>query len=308
MIATPEIPDALAEKRAARRAQLFRETPAERARRVVLGTLRALKPSALGAVPRLARYWLADLLGRNRDLPDPLAAPKTFGGFCGIARDLSVPTLLRAYRAGLHPAGHAGPAKWWSPPAHCVLSFGDFHISRRLRARLRQGRHRVTFDRDFDGVIRGCAEPRQGRWPVTWITPECMRAYAALHDAGYAHSFETWNEKDELVGGGYGVAVGRVFVIESQFARETHASKIAFCMLNWHLARWGFALSSNKAPAQNVLEMGFRTIAREDYLLRLAAAAHEPDRTGRWEVETDLATIAAWQPDDAASGAKADAA
>ena len=299
MIATPEI--------AARRAQLFRETAPERARRVALGTLRALKPSALPAVPRLVRYWLADRMQRNRDLPDALAAPKSIAGFCGIARDLSVPTLLRAYRAGLNPAGHGGPAKWWSPPEHCILDFPAFHISRRLRARLRQGRYRVTFDRDFEGVIKACAEPRQGHWPITWITPEIMWAYAALYDAGYVHSYETWNEEGELVGGGYGVATGRVFSIESQFARETHASKIAFCMLNWHLARWGFAFNSNKAPAQNVLEMGFRTIPREEYLIRLAAAGREPDRKGRWEVETDLAAIAAWHPGGSAQETKDEA-
>jgi leucyl/phenylalanyl-tRNA---protein transferase len=292
MVATGEIPDSVAKLRA----ELFCETPREALLRIVLGTLRAAKPSALPAVPRLVRYWLASLVGRGGGLPDPASAPTDGHGFCGIARDLSVPTLLRAYRIGLHPASHAGPAKWWSPPEHCILDFNNFHISRRLRARLRQGRYRITFDRDFEGTIKACAEPRRKRWPVTWITPKCMWAYAALHDAGYAHSFETWNEAGELVGGGYGVAVGRVFVIESQFARETHASKIAFCMLNWHLAHWGFAMNNNKGPAPNVLEMGFHTVPRSEYLLRLAAAADEPDRIGRWQEETDLATVAAWQP------------
>jgi leucyl/phenylalanyl-tRNA--protein transferase len=301
MIASPEI--------AQKRARLFRETPRERAIRVALGTFRALKPSALPAVPRLLRYWIADRFGHNRDLPDALTAPRDADGFCGIARDLSVPTLLRAYRTGLNPAGHGGPAKWWSPPEHCILDFGDFHISRRLRARLRQGRHRVTFDRDFEGVIKACSQPRPGHWPITWISPEIMWAFAALHDAGTVHSYETWNEKGELVGGGYGVAVGGVFSIESQFARETHASKIAFCMLNWHLARWGFAFNHNKAPSTNVTEMGFHTIPRDEYLLRLAVAAREPDRTGRWEVETDLATVAAWEPSrEPRPNAKADAA
>jgi leucyl/phenylalanyl-tRNA---protein transferase len=294
MIETREIPDHVAKLRA----ELFRETPREALLRKVFGTLQASKPSALPAVPRLFRYWLTDLMGRGGDLPDPASAPIDDGGSCGIARDLSVPTLLRAYRIGLHPASHVGPVKWLSPPVHCILDFNDFHISRRLRARLRQGRHKITFDRNFEGVIKACAAPRRKRWPLTWITPECMRVYAALHDAGYAHSYETWNEAGELVGGGYGVAVGRVFVIESQFALETHASKIGFCMLNWHLAHWGFAMNNNKGPAPNVLEMGFHSIPRSEYLLRLAEAGHEPDRVGRWDVEADLATIATWQPSD----------
>ncbi len=282
--------------KAARRHLLFRETPIERLQRASLGTARALAPARLGAVPLVAGFWAAGFLKDGNDLPDPAKAPMDFDGVCGIARDLSVPTLLKAHRAGLHPAAHAGPIKWWSPPRRCVLQFENFHMSRRLRARLRQDRHRVTFDRDFDAVVKACAEPRAGKWPVTWITPKIMRAYAALHDAGHAHSFEVWDRDGALVGGGYGVAIGRVFVIESQFARESHASKIGFSMLNWHLAHWGFALNDNKGPSQNVLDMGFHVITRDDYLTRLACHARETGKSGRWEVETDLAAVAAWEP------------
>jgi len=284
-----------------RASALFREAPAERLRRVTLGTLRALAPARIGAVAPVARWWMASFFQAADRLPDPATAPMDFDGVCGIARDLSVPTLMKAHRAGLHPAAHAGPIKWWSPPRRCVLQFESFHMSRRLRARLRQNRHRVTFDRDFRGVIKACAEPRAGKWPVTWITPTIMRAYAALHDAGHAHSFEVWDQDGALVGGGYGVAVGRVFVIESQFARESHASKIGFSMLNWHLAHWGFALNDNKGPSQNVLDMGFHVIARDDYLARLARHAGEIGKSGPWEVETCLNTVAAWEPGSAAA-------
>ncbi|MBZ0146117.1 MAG: leucyl/phenylalanyl-tRNA--protein transferase [Pseudorhodoplanes sp.] len=282
--------------KAARRHLLFRETPIERLQRASLGTARALAPARLGAVPLVAGFWAAGFLKDGNDLPDPAKAPMDFDGVCGIARDLSAPTLLKAHRAGLHPAAHAGPIKWWSPPRRCVLQFENFHMSRRLRARLRQDRHRVTFDRDFDAVVKACAEPRAGKWPVTWITPKIMRAYAALHDAGHAHSFEVRDRDGALVGGGYGVAIGRVFVIESQFARESHASKIGFSMLNWHLAHWGFALNDNKGPSQNVLDMGFHVITRDDYLTRLACHARGTGKNGRWEVETDLAAVAAWEP------------
>ena len=103
-----------------------------------------------------------------------------------------------------------------------MLSFLPSSTSaRRLRRLMRQGRYRVTFDRDFEGVIKACAGRRPGKWQVTWITPRIMHAYAELHDAGYAHSFEVWNSDGELVGGGYGVALGGAFITELQFARES---------------------------------------------------------------------------------------
>lgn len=282
---------------AARRQALFQETLADRARRVVLGTAWALKPPRHRSLPRLLRLWLADMVTSGTVLPAPDAAGDDPEGLCGIARDLAPATLIAAYRRGLYPLGHAGPQKWRSPPQRCILHFRDFHMSRRLRSRLRQQRHNVTFDRDFAGVIAACAAPRGGKLPLTWITPQMMRAYAALHDAGYAHSFEVTDAAGELVGGGYGVAVGGCFVIESQFARESGASKIGFSVLNWHLARWGFTLSDNKVPSQNVLEMGFHTVPRAQFLAQFAESQRLGDRPGRWQTETDLATVAAWEPD-----------
>ena len=92
------------------------------------------------------------------------------------------------------------------------------------------------------------------------------------------------------------MAVGGAFTIESQFTRESHTSKIGFAMLNWHLAKWGFLLNDNKGPTQNTLEMGFQVIPRAAYQTRLAEAMRLPDRRGKWEVETDLATVAQWNP------------
>jgi leucyl/phenylalanyl-tRNA--protein transferase len=291
------VPDATGAQAPADRDALFRETVPDRLRRLALGTAWALKPPRAAGVPALARMWLTDLIARPQDLPDPEAALERPDGLCGIVRDLSVPTLVAGYRRGLYPFAHVGPMKWLSPGERCVLAFDEFHMQKRLRSRLRQNRHVVTFDSGFEHVMKACAEPRDGKWPLTWITPRVMQAYAALHDAGYAHSYEVRNLAGELVGGGYGVAVGGAFVIESQFARETGASKIGCAMLHWHLARWGFTLSDNKGPTQNVLEMGFRTVPRAQFLARLAASQQLPDRRGRWEVETDLATVAAWQPD-----------
>jgi leucyl/phenylalanyl-tRNA--protein transferase len=286
----------------ARRNAQFRETPFETFERWLLGTAWALKPKRIAAVPGIVRTCLADLIAPVRALPDPRKALEQPDGLCGIVHDLSVPTLIEAHRRGLYPFAHIPPLKWWSPATRFVLHFKDFHMPKRLRSRLRQNRYRVTFDRDFAGVIKACAGRRDGKWHLTWITPKIMRAYGDLHEAGYAHSFEVWNADGALVGGGYGVAVGGAFTIESQFSRESHTSKIGFAVLNWHLAKWGFTLNDNKAPTHNTAQMGFETVPREVFHTRLAHALRLPDRRGAWEVETDPATVAQWQP---AAGAAA---
>src|SRR5713226_2524298 len=114
--------------------------------------------------------------------------------------------------------------------------------------------------------------------------------------AGYAHSFEVCNGAGALVGGGYGVAVGRAFFTESQFSAEPNTSKIGFTVLNWHLAKWGFAFNDGKWTTPTIAEMGFDLIPRAEFRARLALAAREAGKPGRWQVETDLKTVADWQP------------
>ena len=154
----------------------------------------------------------------------------------------------------------------------------------------------MTFDRDFEAVIAGCAGRREGRWHLTWITPRIMRVYAEAFDAGHAHSFEVWNEAGTLVGGGYGLANGASFTSESQFARESNASRIGMTVLNWHLAHWGFCFNDGKLIGPLWRNMGFREIPRRDFLARLADAVRQPVKIGRWQVETDIATVSRWQP------------
>jgi leucyl/phenylalanyl-tRNA---protein transferase len=278
-----------------RRAALFRETATERLERWALGLAWALQPQRLGGLPALGRLWLSDLIAPRRDLPDP---ERTLNaeGLCGMVHEPTVPMLVEAYRRGLFTFAHVGPLKWVSPPQRCVLYFDEAHIARRLRRQMRQSRYRVTFDRDFAAVIKACAGPRERRWHVTWITPRIMRLYADLFDAGYVHSFEVWNEAGALAGGGYGVAVGRVFFTESQFSREPNTSKIGFTVLNWHLAQWGYRLNDGKWPTPTILGMGFRSIPRHAFLAELEEAAHAPGRDGRWRVEAGLDAVAAWRP------------
>jgi leucyl/phenylalanyl-tRNA---protein transferase len=277
-----------------KRAALFRETPYEVCVRTLLGTAWVAKPERAHTLIPLARLWLADVLGRSGALP--ASDTPAYGELAGIARDLSVPTLMEGYRRGLFPHGHVGPAKWLSPAMRGVLELNAFRISTRLRSMMRQGRYRITFDEDFENVIAACAGRRPGQWRLTWITPRIMHAYAKLHDAGHAHSFEVWNDRGELAGGGYGVAVGRTFVIESQFFRESNASKIGFSVLAWHLAEWGFALADNKWLTPTTAQMGFCEIPRADYLRRLSALSDDQVRAGPWAAEADSKTVADWRP------------
>src|SRR5512144_2422913 len=227
--------------------------------------------------------------------PTPSAAFDSPPGLVGIVHDSSVPTLLTAYRRGLYPFAYIAPLKWWSPPLRTVLFFNELHIAKRLRRQMRQDNYTVTLDRDFEAVIAACAGQRDGRWHLTWITPRIMRAYADLFDAGHAHSFEVWNERGELAGGGYGIALGRAFVTESQFSRETNTSKMGFTALNWQLAHWGFAFNDGKLMTPTCHDMGFREIPRDEYLRRLTQAGRQAEKPDRWQIETDLQAVADWQ-------------
>jgi leucyl/phenylalanyl-tRNA--protein transferase len=279
-----------------RRTALFRESLAEKASRVPCGLAWSLAPPRLRGLPNLAKLCLAEFMAPDFALPDPERARDNPPGLAGIVHDFTLPTVLAGYRRGLYPLAHVAPMKWWSPAQRSVLFFNEAHIAKRLRRQMRQGHYTVSFDRDFDGVIKACAGQRQGRLPITWISPRVMHLYAQAFDAGIAHSFEVWNEKSELVGGGYGLAIGGVFVTESQFSREPNTSKIGFTVLNWHLAHWGFAFNDGKVMTPTCNDMGFRDIPRSDYLTRLAKEERRAAKIGRWQVEADIAAIADWQP------------
>jgi leucyl/phenylalanyl-tRNA--protein transferase len=279
-----------------RRAALFRESLAEKASRVLSGLAWSLAPSRLRGLPALMQLCLAEFMAPDFALPDPASARDNPPGLAGIVHDFTLPTVLAGYRRGLYPLAHVVPMKWWSPQRRSVLFFGEAHIAKRLRRQMRQRHYSVSFDRDFDGVIKACAGQRQGRLPITWITPRVMHLYAQAFDAGIAHSFEVWNDKGALVGGGYGLVIGGIFVTESQFSREPNTSKIGFTVLNWHLAHWGFAFNDGKVMTPTCNDMGFRDIPRSDYLARLAKEERRAAKIGRWQVEADMTAIADWQP------------
>lgn len=285
-----------------RRDALFRETAFERIERWALALAWTLSPKRAAGLPGLLRLCAREALAPDYALPDPERALASPPGLAGIAHDLTLDKLTEAYRRGLYPLAHAGPLKWWSPPKRTVLFFDEFHMSAKLRKLMRQGRYSVTFDRDFEAVIKACAGRRDGRWHLTWITPRIMRVYAEAFDAGQAHSFEVWNGNGELVAGGYGLGAGAAFSSESQFAHEANASKVGMAVLNWHLAHWDYRFNDGKLMGPLLQNAGFREIPRGEFLGRLAEAVRAPGRTGRWQVEADPATVSAWQPGGRTAG------
>lgn len=193
----------------------------------------------------------------DRALRDP-------NGLLAAGGDLSSERLIAAYRHGCFPWYEQGqPVLWWSPDPRMVLLPEALHVSRSLRKVIREERFKVTLDKNFPAVIRACAAPRayaQG----TWITPAVEQAYVDLHARGIAHSVEAW-QGDELVGGLYGIAMGRLFFGESMFSRVTEASKVAFVTLVEHLQQAGFVLIDCQMHTRHLESLGAREISRSAF-------------------------------------------
>ena len=180
--------------------------------------------------------------------------------------DLGVERLVRAYRRGIFPwYSGGGPILWWSPDPRAVIVPAELRVSRRLRRRLRRNEFRITENAAFGEVVKGCAAPRRGAEPGTWIGPGMQEAYGALHAAGHARSIECWRE-GMLVGGIYGVEVGAVFCGESMFSRVPDASKAALA----RLCSKGYVLVDCQVPNEHLLRMGARLVPRREFLVVLA--------------------------------------
>ena len=226
-------------------------------------------------------------LSRNpQDLRFPPVDYATPDGLLAIGGDLRPERLLEAYRHGIFPwYNEDQPILWWSPDPRTVLFPGKLHISRSLKRSLRPGQFTVTFDRCFRTVVERCAGPRpQHPEGGTWITPAMLDAYSTLHEMGYAHSVESWRE-EQLVGGVYGVAIGRAFFAESMFARVDDASKVALVTLVQQLHQWGFTIIDCQQSSPHVLRLGAEDIPRRDFVTHLAAAVTLPHRGGPWRLD-----------------------
>ncbi len=194
-------------------------------------------------------------------------------GLLAIGGRLTVEWLIDAYSHGIFPwpaPGH--PLLWWSPDPRAVLELDRLHVSRRLERTIRSRPFEVTLDRDFAGVMQGCATAQdRGRPNRTWITPAMLRAYQRLHDAGHAHSAEAWSA-GRLAGGVYGVALGGAFFAESMFYRVRDASKVALVHLVRHLRARGYELLDIQQLTPHTMRLGAIEIPRAEYLRRLEAA------------------------------------
>jgi len=204
-------------------------------------------------------------------LDSALAEPN---GLLAASDDLTPERLLDAYRRGIFP-WYSGdqPVLWWSPDPRMVLFVDDFRLGRSLRKRVKQQRWEIRADSDFGAVIEACAATRRPGQTGTWITPEIIDAYTALHTRGYAHSVEAWRE-GELAGGLYGVAIGRMFFGESMFAREADASKVALAHLVAMLRTREFPLIDCQQETEHLASFGARPIPRRAFAGLVARLVH----------------------------------
>jgi leucyl/phenylalanyl-tRNA--protein transferase len=202
-------------------------------------------------------------------------------GLLAAGADLSVTRLVDAYGKGIFPwFNEDQPILWWSPDPRMVLLPPELRVSRSLAKTLRSARFEVRGDTVFREVMQNCRMPRRNQ-AGTWITEPMVDAYCALHEAGIAHSVETWLDGN-LVGGLYGVALGRAFFGESMFTRVTDASKVALVTLVRQLERWGFGLVDCQMNTAHLASFGAREIARAEFTRRLRELIHYDPVPAPW--------------------------
>jgi leucyl/phenylalanyl-tRNA--protein transferase len=208
-------------------------------------------------------------------------------GLLAAGGDLSPQRLLDAYARGIFPwFGDDDPVLWWSPDPRMVLFSAELKVSRSLRRVVKSERFTVTMDKAFTAVMAGCAEPRPGQ-DGTWITPDMTGAYTLLARLGYAHSVEAWQD-GALVGGLYGIVIGRMFFGESMFARATDASKVAFVHLVRQLQRWEMPMLDCQMSTRHLASLGAREIPRARFVADVERLVSLPPIPGPWQFDADL--------------------
>ncbi len=207
-------------------------------------------------------------------------------GLLAAGAELSPRRILTAYRSGIFPWFNAGePILWWSPDPRMVLIPGEFRVSRSLAKSLRDTAYEARFDSAFEQVMRACAAPRNGQ-RGTWIHEDMIAAYSALHALGYAHSVEVWRD-DMLVGGLYGIAIGRMFYGESMFSAVPNGSKIALAHLTRQLDRWRFGMIDCQMNTPHLASLGAREIPRGEFIAKLQELVNCAP-IPHWQFDADL--------------------
>ena len=223
-------------------------------------------------------------LSHDAPFPPLEKALKTPNGLLAAGADLSPGRLLDAYSRGIFPwFSDDEPILWWSPDPRMVLVPGEIRVTRSLAKRIRNAGFEVRLDTAFVEVMRACAAPREGAGG-TWISPAMVAAYTRLFDVGYAHSVETWHA-GRLVGGLYGVAIGRMFYGESMFSREPDASKVALVRLARQLQHWNFGLIDCQMETSHLASLGAHTMPRIEFTARLAELVNLRHRPGPWHFD-----------------------
>lgn len=212
--------------------------------------------------------------------PAELASPE---GLLAVGGNLSSHSLLQAYTQGIFPwFNPEDPILWWSPNPRFVLFPNELIVARSMRPYFNQQRFQVTYDRFFERVMRACAQTwRKGQGHATWISEEMIEAYTELHRQGYAHSVEVWQE-EALVGGLYGIALGKVFFGESMFAHVSNASKFGFITLVKRLQESGCQIIDCQQQTGHLASLGARSIPRKEFQQLLSRYAADPGETGPW--------------------------
>ena len=236
--------------------------------------------------------WL-DPSDSNALFPDLENALQNPEGLLAAGGDLSITRLLNAYRTGIFPWYEDGqPILWWSPNPRGVLYTNKFRISTSLRRTLRKHQWLVTFDGDFKKTVIACAAPRSYA-RGTWITNEMTEAYTALHQHGHAHSVELWDYQERLIGGIYGVLIGKMFFGESMFSFQPNASKVALAFVSAHLHHWGFPLLDCQLPSTHLSSLGAEAISRTDYIKLITPLCNAKLSNFEWKLDETL-DVANW--------------
>lgn len=226
-------------------------------------------------IPKVEKHKLS--------FPHPKEASED--GIVAYDGDLSPSRLLLAYRSGIFPWYSLGaPILWWSPDPRLILNLDDFKLRRSLQKRL--NRFEFRFDTAFGEVMRQCSMVERPGQNGSWILDEIIEAYEVLHGMGHAHSVEAYQD-GKLVGGLYGVAVGRIFCGESMFAKVNDASKAAFAVLVAHLKAWGFDFIDCQVPTEHLKSLGAVEISREEFLERLEQS-RDGSVTASWRYDPEL--------------------
>lgn len=233
-------------------------------------------------------------LGNNPGAPFPPQAEalEEPDGLLAWGGDLSPPRLLNAYAQGIFPwYSEDDPILWWCPEQRCIMHTDSVYVSRRLGRQLGQCAWRVTADLAFTQVVSACATSRTS----TWIMPEMIEAYGVLHELGHAHSIEVW-DKEELIGGLYGVALGHMFFGESMYSAQSNASKVVLVELCRVLQHWGFSWMDCQVPNPHLFRMGAQRIKRDQFLDGVDSRVGKQRAAGSWtrEFAQSLDTLGTW--------------